>query len=127
MKWFSGSLLYTNENIGDRLAMRNLLDDLRSGGMSTGGPAPRLQRSVMRATMGRNAGHSGVLDSQLLLQQRDLVLQTVDLGPDPGPAVPVVRGPGDQDSERVMAQGEGRGSFGAIGTSARLWGVSRRL
>jgi len=26
------------ENIGQRLAMRNLMDDLRSGGMETGGP-----------------------------------------------------------------------------------------
>jgi uncharacterized protein YaiI (UPF0178 family) len=29
----------TKENIGHRLAMRNLMDDLRSGGMETGGPA----------------------------------------------------------------------------------------
>ena len=28
----------TEENIGQRLAMRNLMDDLRSGGMETGGP-----------------------------------------------------------------------------------------
>lgn len=31
--------LYTNENIGERLAFRNLLDELRGGGMITGGPA----------------------------------------------------------------------------------------
>ena len=30
--------LYTEENIGDRLATRDLMDDLRSGGMVTGGP-----------------------------------------------------------------------------------------
>lgn len=31
--------LYTNENIGERLAFRNLLDELRGGGLITGGPA----------------------------------------------------------------------------------------
>ena len=31
--------LYTEENIGEHLAMRNLMDELRSGGMETGGPA----------------------------------------------------------------------------------------
>jgi len=31
--------LYTEENIRERLAMRNLLDDLRSSGMVLGGPA----------------------------------------------------------------------------------------
>ena len=30
--------LYTDENIGERLALRNLLDDLRGGGQVTGGP-----------------------------------------------------------------------------------------
>ena len=32
--------LYTDENIGERLAMRNLMDELRGGGMVGGGPAP---------------------------------------------------------------------------------------
>ena len=32
--------LYTRENIGERLAMRNLMDELRGGGMIAGGPAP---------------------------------------------------------------------------------------
>ena len=32
--------LYTDENIGERLTMRNLMDDLRGGGMIGGGPAP---------------------------------------------------------------------------------------
>ena len=32
--------LYTDENIGERLTMRNLLDELRGGGMIGGGPAP---------------------------------------------------------------------------------------
>ncbi|MBU1230094.1 MAG: YaiI/YqxD family protein [Proteobacteria bacterium] len=32
--------LYTAENIGPRLTMRNMLDELRSTGVSTGGPAP---------------------------------------------------------------------------------------
>ena len=31
--------LYTEENVQERLAMRNLMDELRSGGMITGGPA----------------------------------------------------------------------------------------
>jgi len=32
--------LYTKENIGSRLTMRNMLDELRSTGVATGGPAP---------------------------------------------------------------------------------------
>lgn len=32
--------LYTQENIGPRLTMRNMLDELRSTGVQTGGPAP---------------------------------------------------------------------------------------
>jgi uncharacterized protein YaiI (UPF0178 family) len=32
--------LYTDENIGKRLTMRNLMDELRGGGMVGGGPAP---------------------------------------------------------------------------------------
>jgi uncharacterized protein YaiI (UPF0178 family) len=31
---------YTPENIQERLALRNFLDELRSGGVQTGGPAP---------------------------------------------------------------------------------------
>lgn len=31
--------LYTNTNIGERLALRNLLDELRGGGQITGGPS----------------------------------------------------------------------------------------
>lgn len=31
--------LYTSENIGEVLSMRNLMDELRSGGLETGGPA----------------------------------------------------------------------------------------
>lgn len=31
--------LYTSENIGERLAMRNLMDELRSTGVETGGPS----------------------------------------------------------------------------------------
>jgi hypothetical protein len=33
-------LLYTSENIPERLAMRNLMDQLRGSGLQTGGPAP---------------------------------------------------------------------------------------
>lgn len=32
--------LYTEESIGERLAMRNLMDELRGGGLVSGGPAP---------------------------------------------------------------------------------------
>ena len=32
--------LYTQDNIRERLSMRNFMDGLRSGGMNTGGPAP---------------------------------------------------------------------------------------
>jgi len=32
-------MLYSNENIGEILGMRNLMDELRSGGLETGGPA----------------------------------------------------------------------------------------
>jgi uncharacterized protein YaiI (UPF0178 family) len=31
--------VYTNDNIGERLAMRNLFDELRGGGQITGGPS----------------------------------------------------------------------------------------
>jgi uncharacterized protein YaiI (UPF0178 family) len=31
--------LYTSENVGERLAMRNLVDELRGGGLVTGGPS----------------------------------------------------------------------------------------
>jgi uncharacterized protein len=32
--------VYSRENIGERLTMRNLMDELRGSGMITGGPAP---------------------------------------------------------------------------------------
>jgi uncharacterized protein len=32
--------LYTEDNVGERLAMRNLMQELRSGGELLGGPAP---------------------------------------------------------------------------------------
>lgn len=32
--------LYTVDNIGERLGMRNLMDELRGMGMATGGPSP---------------------------------------------------------------------------------------
>jgi uncharacterized protein len=32
--------LYTEENIGSRLSVRDLLHELREGGLNTGGPAP---------------------------------------------------------------------------------------
>lgn len=38
--------LYTQENVKSRLAMRNLMDTLRSGGMDTGGPAALNKKDV---------------------------------------------------------------------------------
>ncbi len=35
---------YTQDNIGERLAVRNLMDELRSSGVDTGGPAALSQR-----------------------------------------------------------------------------------
>lgn len=35
-----GGLLYTDNNIGERLSMRNFLTDMRDTGMITGGPRP---------------------------------------------------------------------------------------
>jgi uncharacterized protein len=35
---------YTRDNIGQALAMRNLMDELRGAGMVTGGPAPLSKR-----------------------------------------------------------------------------------
>ncbi len=32
--------LYTEENISERLSMRNFMQELRDGGVNTGGPAP---------------------------------------------------------------------------------------
>jgi uncharacterized protein len=37
--------LYTEENIGERLATRNLMQELRSEGLQTGGPRPLDQRA----------------------------------------------------------------------------------
>lgn len=37
--------LYSEENIGERLATRNLMQELRSEGLSTGGPPPLDQRA----------------------------------------------------------------------------------
>ncbi len=36
-------MLYTEHNIRERLAMRNLMDELRSSGLASGGPAPLSQ------------------------------------------------------------------------------------
>ncbi len=56
----------------------------------------------MRPAVRRYAVHPGVLDAEFLLEEGNLVAQAVDLGP----AVPVVRGPGDQGGERVVAQSQ---------------------
>lgn len=38
--------LYTRENVKSRLAMRNLMDTLRSGGMDTGGPSALNKKDI---------------------------------------------------------------------------------
>ena len=38
--------LYTRENVKSRLAMRNLMDTLRSGGVDTGGPAALSKKDI---------------------------------------------------------------------------------
>ena len=59
--------LYTEENIKDRLAVRDLLSELRDGGLMTGGPpafgkkdcqafADQLDRFLVRAVKGEKAG-----------------------------------------------------------------------
>jgi uncharacterized protein YaiI (UPF0178 family) len=52
--------LFTKDNIGDSVATRNLLTELRSAGMETGGPPPITQR-----------------DRSFFLQQLDNVIQAV--------------------------------------------------
>ncbi len=52
--------LFTEDNIGQTVAMRDLLSELRSAGALTGGPAPLTQR-----------------DRSLFLQQFDAVIQSV--------------------------------------------------
>lgn len=37
---------YTEENVGERLATRNLMTDLRSAGMETGGPAALSKKNI---------------------------------------------------------------------------------
>jgi len=39
--------LYTHDNVRERLAMRNLMDELRGGGLVTGGPSTISQRERM--------------------------------------------------------------------------------
>ncbi len=56
--------------------------------------------------MGHNPFHPGILDAKLLLEEGQFVVQAVDLGPEPGPMVSVVRGAGDQGGEGVVAEGE---------------------
>ncbi len=51
---------FTNDNIGDSVATRDLLTELRSAGMETGGPPPQTQR-----------------DRSAFLQQLDNVIQSV--------------------------------------------------
>jgi hypothetical protein len=40
--------LYTKENIGSRLSVRNFMDELRGSGVNTGGPAPLSPRDCER-------------------------------------------------------------------------------
>ena len=56
--------------------------------------------------MGRNPLHPGILDAQFLPEEGQFVVQTVDLGPAPSPAVSIVRGAGDHGCEGVVAEGQ---------------------
>ena len=40
--------IYTEDNVGDRLSMRNLMQDLRMGGLVSGGPAQLSQQDRRR-------------------------------------------------------------------------------
>ncbi len=44
------------------------------------------QRDIMRAAMGQDPFHPGILDPKLLLKQGDLVITAVDLGLQPNMA-----------------------------------------
>ena len=56
--------LYTAENIGERITMRNLMDELRGNDLVTGGPAP-----------------FGVKDKQAFANQLDRLLAKRRVGP----------------------------------------------
>ncbi|MEI7610784.1 MAG: DUF188 domain-containing protein, partial [Rhodospirillaceae bacterium] len=67
-------VVHTPDTVGDRLATRNLMTDLREAGMITGGPAPFGPRDRKR--------FSDSLDRELTRLRRQAVLHH------PRPAVP---------------------------------------
>ncbi len=85
--------------------------------------------------MGRHALHPGVLDSEFLLEQSDLVVSAVDLGLEPNLAILAEGRPRKEHREAVVAEGQdvenggadamlpaaGQGQFGGIGTSVRIF------
>ncbi len=51
--------LYTDSNVGERIAVRNLLDELRGGGLVTGGPANFNAKKGKTQTWRTKVGKSG--------------------------------------------------------------------
>ena len=56
--------------------------------------------------MGRDSLHPGVLDSEFLLKQGDLVAQAVNLGLEPSLTIPTQGRSGEQGREGVVAQSQ---------------------
>ena len=58
--------LYTEENIGSRLSMRNFMDSLRSSGIETGGPGPmgRKERELFANNLNKILISKEFLDRQ---------------------------------------------------------------
>jgi len=60
----------------------------------------------MRATMGWDPFHPGILDPQLLLKEGNLVVPAIDLSLKPDLMILTVGRPGQECREGVVAQGQ---------------------
>ncbi len=60
----------------------------------------------MRASMGRNSFHAGILDAELFLQKGDLMIQAVDPGLEPNLTIPTECRLGQQGREGVVAESQ---------------------
>jgi hypothetical protein len=60
----------------------------------------------VRPPVGRHPLHPGIFDPQLLVEEGEFVVQSVDLGPEAGPATPLVRGSGQHGREGIVAEGQ---------------------
>ncbi len=65
-----------------------------------------LKRYIMRATVGQDPLHPGVLDAEFLLEQCDLAVPAVDLRPQPNLTILALGRFGQQGRERVVAQSQ---------------------